>query len=87
MRFENLNLADTASVTCRVASGSTNAVIEFHAGSPQGDLLATLAVKPTGGWDKWVELSAPLESPRPSHCRLAYVYQSEHESIAESGLG
>jgi len=62
VRFENLNLADTARVTCRVASGSTNAVIEFHAGSPTGELLAALAVTPTGGWDKWVELSAPLKA-------------------------
>lgn len=70
VQFENLNLADTASVRCRVASGSTNAVIEFRDGSPQGDLLVAIEVKPTGGWDKWVELSAPLKAPnhRTSVC-------------------
>jgi hypothetical protein len=63
VQFENLNLADAASVRCRVASGSTNAIIEFRDGSPQGDLLAATEVKPTGGWDKWVELSAPFKAP------------------------
>jgi cytochrome c len=60
VRFDDLNLADSSSVTCRVANGGGKAVLELHEGTRPGPLLATIAVPPTGGWDKWVELSAPL---------------------------
>ena len=59
--FSNLELADTASVSCRVAS-ATNAVIEFREGSSSGELLAAIEVKPTGGWNQWVELSSPIKA-------------------------
>ena len=37
--------------------------IELRAGSKTGELLASFEVKPTGAWDKWVELEAPLKTP------------------------
>ncbi len=60
-RFASLNLADSASATVRVASGGVGGKIELRAGSPAGELLASFEVKPTGGWDKWVELGSPLK--------------------------
>ena len=30
-------------------------------GSTTGELLAEIEVLPTGGWDKWTELTAPLK--------------------------
>jgi len=61
LTFSNLDLADTASVSCRIESGKTNAVIEFRNGSPQGDLLASIEIKPATSGNPWVELSSPLK--------------------------
>jgi cytochrome c len=61
LRFAGLNLSDSTKVTVRVASAGTGGALELRSGSVTGELLATLDVKPTGGWDKWVELSAPLK--------------------------
>jgi cytochrome c len=61
--FNDLNLAGTTSVSCRLANGSTNtAVIEFHQSSSDGALLASVEAKPTGGWDHWIEVASPLKA-------------------------
>jgi cytochrome c len=62
LRFANLNLAGSESVTCRVSSGGVGGMIELHQGTPDGELLATIEVRNTGGWDKFVELKAPLKA-------------------------
>jgi cytochrome c len=71
-RFAAVNLADSSSVTFRVASAGQGGRIELRAGLNQagnaknatasGELLAEVEVKPTGGWDKWVELRSPLST-------------------------
>ena len=61
--FNNLDLADSASITCRVANGGTSSVIEFRDGTAKGEILASIDVKSTGAWNKWVELTAPLKIP------------------------
>ena len=63
LRFADLNLTDTRRVTCRVASGGIGGVIELRAAKPDGALLAQLTVKPTGGWNKWVDITAALTPP------------------------
>lgn len=64
-RFKQLNLRDSGTVTCRVASAGVGGRIQLHAGSVNGPLLAELAVHPTGGWDQWIEISAPLHDGTP----------------------
>ena len=76
LTFTNLNLADTASVSCRVERGDTDAVIEFREGSAKGPLLASIQVDPANAdgegdgkvKNQWVELSAPL---KPTNQRTA----------------
>lgn len=63
-RFANLNLADSASVTFRVASAGAGGRIELRAGAPHGSLLAQVEVTATGGWEKWTTLDAPLAAPK-----------------------
>jgi cytochrome c len=62
-RFAGLNLAETASATFRVASGGQGGAIELRAGTATGPVLARVSVPPTGGWETWVELTAPLTPP------------------------
>jgi cytochrome c len=60
-KFADINLSDSASVTFRVASAGSGGKIELHCGSATGPLLAEVEVSPTGGWDKWTDLTAPFQ--------------------------
>lgn len=62
VRFANVNLGTSKSVTYRVASAGQGGNVELRTGSAEGPVLATVEVKPTGGWDKWIELDAPFQS-------------------------
>ncbi|MEX2215535.1 MAG: PQQ-dependent sugar dehydrogenase [Phycisphaeraceae bacterium] len=62
-RLDHLNLATVRRVTCRIASGGAGGHIEFRADKPDGKLLASVEVKPTGGWEAWAEASAAIENP------------------------
>ena len=62
IRFNGLNLADSKSVTVRVASAGSGGQLEVRSASPEGPLLASFDVTPTGGWETWVEKTAPLPS-------------------------
>jgi cytochrome c len=72
-RFAGLNLEDSGSVTFRVASAGRGGRIELRSGSTGGDLLAQVEVRPTGGWEKWIELTAPLK-PRPGRADVFVVF-------------
>jgi len=61
-RFDKLNLSDSKSVTFRVASAGQGGNIEVRADSASGELLAAVEVKPTGSWDKWIELNTPVKA-------------------------
>ena len=63
IQFGPFSLADSKSVTFRAASGGAGWKIELHAGKPDGELLATVEVAPTGGVDQWKEFTAPLKVP------------------------
>jgi cytochrome c len=60
LRFQTINLTQSTRATVRVASGGVGGALEVRSGSPTGELLARFEVPSTGGWDKWVELTAPL---------------------------
>jgi cytochrome c len=64
-KFPQVALDQSGAITCRVASAGSGGTIEVRAGSPDGELLASLEVKPTGAWDKWVEVTAPLPAGQP----------------------
>jgi glucose/arabinose dehydrogenase/PKD repeat protein len=58
--FEPYALDDVTGVSARVASGGPGGTIEVRTGSPTGDLLGTLTVPPTGGWENYEDVSASL---------------------------
>jgi cytochrome c len=65
VKLAGINLADVGSITARASSGNVGGKIEFHAGSPTGDLLGTVEVPNTGGWDKWIEPKTDLPPAAP----------------------
>jgi cytochrome c len=60
IRFANLNLSEISRVVARVSSAGAGGRIELRAGSATGELLASMEVTPTGGWETWTELTAPI---------------------------
>jgi cytochrome c len=61
-RFAGVNVSDSRSITFRVSSAGSGGKIELHAGSCTGALIGEVVVQPTGGWDRWVELNAAIQS-------------------------
>jgi beta-glucosidase len=51
----------------RVSSGANGGAIEVHLDHLEGPLACTLAVPNTRGWQKWVNVSAPLNSISGDH--------------------
>jgi cytochrome c len=60
--FKNIPLHQVGGFTCRVSSGGEGGKIELRAGAANGPLLGSFDVQPTGGWETWVELKAPLQA-------------------------
>jgi cytochrome c len=59
VKFPAVNLAEVGGFNVRAASGNVGGTIELRSGSPDGALLAAFEVPNTGGWDKWIEKTAP----------------------------
>ena len=74
-KFPALNLKDSTTATCRVASDKAGC-IELHAGSKTGELLATFEIKSTGGAQKWEEFSAPLKVSSVARGDVYIVFQA-----------
>jgi cytochrome c len=60
IQLRGLNLSDTRKVKARATSGGSGGRIEVRAGTATGELLASIEVPVTGGWDKWQEFETPL---------------------------
>ncbi len=78
-RFVSLNLADVGTVAFRVSSAKAGGTIELHNGSPAGDILASVDVKPTGDTKSWEEVAAPLK-PINQRCDLVVVFKNSSQT-------
>jgi len=58
-----VNLKGVDSVTVGASSGGLGGTVEFRAGSPTGELLGSVTVPNTGGWDKPVSPTTELKDP------------------------
>ncbi len=76
-RFDRINLTNVEKITCRVASGGVGGGIEFRADKPDGKLLASVEVKPTGGWETWTELSVPLKHQGITALHVVFTHPSK----------
>jgi len=60
VRLENVNLNKVNAIQVRASSGHVGGTIEFRVGSQTGDLIASIPIPNTGGWDKWIEPKTDL---------------------------
>ncbi len=65
IKLQNVDfgVAWPSSFKARVASGLRGGQIELHLDSIAGQLLGTLQVPGTGGWEQWQTIEAPLAPP------------------------
>jgi len=54
-------------LTLRVASGGSGGTIHVHLDALKEPPVASLEVHPTGGWENWVNISAPLHGVSGQH--------------------
>ncbi|MBT2498604.1 carbohydrate-binding protein [Agromyces sp. ISL-38] len=77
--YENVDFGGTspASVTTRVASGSTVAgTLQYRLDSPTGPVVAEVATESTGGWQEWVTEISPVLTPVTGVHTLYVVFDS-----------
>lgn len=73
LRFANINLAQASAAKLRVSSAGTGGKIQLRATALDGPLLAELEVQPTGGWEKWIELTAPIKAATREDLFVVFV--------------
>ena len=61
--LKNMDLKGISKLTYQYAG----ATVEVRTDSPKGRVIATLDYTPTGGWDKFVELSTSMQGPGGKH--------------------
>jgi beta-glucosidase len=59
-QFPKIDFSGKTEFQARVASASSGGRIEVHLDKLDGPLACTLTVPPTGDWQKWIDVSAPL---------------------------
>ncbi|OON80882.1 PQQ-dependent sugar dehydrogenase [Streptomyces tsukubensis] len=70
--FQPYVLTGAKTLKARVSSAGPGGTIELRAGSATGTLVATATVKPTGNWESFVDVSAPM-SGAPSGTTSLYL--------------
>lgn len=57
------------------ASGLQGGNIEVRLDSLKGEMIAKVAVKPTGGWEEWESFTAPITKPVSGKHDVYFLYQ------------
>jgi cytochrome c len=66
VRFARIDFSKVGAIKVRASSGNVGGKIEFRVGSATGDLLGSVEVPNTGGWEKWIESQAKLATTAPT---------------------
>ncbi|WP_162037863.1 carbohydrate-binding protein [Chengkuizengella sediminis] len=79
--FHNVNFESGAeSVDIRVATEAEGGKIEFRLGSATGELISTVEVPNTGGWQSWITNTATVSNVEGVH-DLYVVFKNENGGI------
>ncbi|GAB3494403.1 ThuA domain-containing protein [Amycolatopsis cihanbeyliensis] len=72
LEFDPVNLTGVDGIGYRVSSGGAGGTIEVRSGAVDGELLQTIEVANTGGWDSYVDI-APKVIPDPGGTQPLYL--------------
>ena len=83
--YSPVNLEELTGLRFRVASGGAGGNIEVRLDSPTGDLVGTVAVPNTGGWQNWVNVDLALPTP-PSGTHEMFLVFNNPTAAGTDGL-
>jgi regulation of enolase protein 1 (concanavalin A-like superfamily) len=84
--FSPTNLVDIDTMTFRVASAGQGGIVEARVDAPEGPLVATAQVSPTGGWESFATTQpAPVTDPGGTH-RLFLVFKKPAGSTSTDAV-
>jgi glucose/arabinose dehydrogenase len=72
--FTPYRLSNVSGITARVSSAGAGGTIQVRAGSATGQLLGTLTVPVTGGWDTFVNVTGALAAGPAATTNLVFVF-------------
>ncbi len=72
--FTPVNLTNIGFVTYRVASAGVGGRIEVRVDAPDGPLLSTALVETTGNWQRYRDVTTPIDDPGGTH-ELFFVFK------------
>lgn len=61
--YDPVNLHGVEQLGFRVASGGAGGAVEARAGAPDGELLGSVDVPATGGWQEWTDVTMDVTDP------------------------
>ena len=82
MRYNGLDLGPAGGLTTsvRVAAASNDGgTVELRVDSPTGQLIASIPIKATGGWQAWVTKSDTQSSPGGKHDVFLFEIENFHQ--------
>ncbi|MCF0191369.1 MAG: family 43 glycosylhydrolase [Marinilabiliaceae bacterium] len=71
--FAMLN-SEPKTITINAASALRGGKIEVRAGALDGELLSTIEIPTTGGWEMWKQFSAPFTKPKVLKTDIYFVF-------------
>lgn len=72
--FTSIPLSEVGSLKVRASSGGSGGTIECRVGTPDGPLLASIAVPNTGDWAKFEEWKTPLAKSETQRADVCLVF-------------
>jgi hypothetical protein len=82
LAFDLADLKPAATVGIVAGALNGGGVIEFHAGTPDGELLGTCAITHTGDWQKWQSFTVPLKAP-PTGTKTLFLVLGSHRTAGD----
>ena len=71
--YSGIGTANATAFTARVSSRNAGGTIEVHAGGSTGPLLGKVDVPPTGGWENFRDVSAPIAGSQTKGLTLVFT--------------
>ncbi|WP_432052398.1 ThuA domain-containing protein [Streptomyces xiamenensis] len=77
--WEPANLTGIDAIGLRAASPSAGATVEVRTGDPEGPVVATVRVEPTGGWQTYEDFAGPVSGESAGHSGPLYFVKTTGE--------
>ncbi len=86
--FKRVDFGDGSAtkMQARMASGQRNGVVEVHQSNPNGKLIAQFPITFTGGWEKWITVTADIENKLTGIQDICVVFKADGGNTKTANL-